>query len=125
MNLKAFLQVVLICCIVSCGEHMDLKTINDFSLRFVNVDGTEIVDNECIVPEGKYAIAIKGYKNVLEEGVLNYSINGVVYKTKFMIDETQLIPIILKDGVNTVRLLEVNISANLYFPIRGEFKLVN
>ena len=123
LNICVF-PLLLFCFSCSSGNGETPMTLEDFSLRFVYLDGTALEQGACIDPNGKYALAIEGYKmRYLDE--VKYTINGVVYTINFTEDGTHIIPINLEPGQNTAKLLDANVSATLHFSVQGGFEQLN
>jgi hypothetical protein len=118
---------VFIVVFLSCSKEEEFKTISPANISFVHTDGTEISINECINPDGKYAVQIKttsegsGKYNVIS---VDYTVNGVLKTMTFLSEGTQINPVTLIDGLNTVQIVESGYSSNLYFTAQGEFQLV-
>ncbi|UOY06199.1 hypothetical protein L0P88_20020 [Muricauda sp. SCSIO 64092] len=123
-NLNICVLPLLLFCFSCSSDNGDQKTLEDFSLRFVYLDGTALEQGACVDPNGQYALAIEGYKmSYLDE--VKYTINSVVYTINFTEDGTHIIPIHLEPGQNTAKLLDANVSATLHFSIQGGFEEVN
>ena len=128
MKLKVYtFFLVFLVVFVSCSKDEDFKTISPANISFVHQDGTEISINECINPNGKYAVKIKttsqgsGKYKVIS---VDYTVNGFLKTMTFLKEGTQLNPVTLIDGLNTAQIVESGYSSNIYFTAQGEFELV-
>ena len=119
--------IALLLVFISCSKDEEFITISPANISFVHEDGTDIPINECINPDGKYAVKIEtkaegsGTYKVIS---VDYTINGVLRTMTFLKEGAQINPITLIDGLNTVQIVESGYTSNLNFVAQSEFELV-
>ena len=128
MKIKiAIIFITFLLVFVSCSKDEEFTIISPANISFVHENGTELTINECINPEGKYAVKIEttaegsGKYKVIS---IDYTINGVLKTMTFLKEGAQVNPVTLLDGLNTVQIVESGYTSNLNFVAQGEFQLV-
>lgn len=121
--------IILIFCTIlfsSCTEELFRETVPE-SVAFVHDDGTPISPNDCINPNGNYAILITATSigdGSFQPTAIEYSLNGVPYVVTFIKDEDRITPIKLRDGFNKVEIVGTAFTKSLYFDSHTTFELV-
>lgn len=119
--------VLLLLVFLGCSKDEEFTIISPANISFVHENGTEISIDECINPEGKYAVKIEttaqgsGKYKVIS---VDYTVNGVLKTMTFLKEGSQINPVTLLDGLNTVQIVESGYTSNLNFVAQGEFQLV-
>jgi len=128
MKIKLYsIVITLVLVFSSCSKKEEFTIISPANISFVHEDGSKIAIDECINPDGKYAVKIettsKGsgkYKVVR----VDYTINGDLYTMTFLKEGAQINPVTLIDGLNTVQIVESGFTSNINFVKQDDFQLV-
>jgi hypothetical protein len=128
MRIKTYsILIAFVVVFLSCSKDEDFIIISPVDIRFVHEDGSDIGINECISPNEKYGVKIttnslgNGKYKVIE---INYTINGNVRSMTFLQEGSQIDPVTLIDGMNTVQIVESGYTSNLYYVEQDDFQLV-
>ena len=112
---------------LSCSKDEEFTIISPANISFVHENGAEISINECVNPEGKYAVKIEtisqgsGKYKVIS---VDYTVNGVLKTMTFLKEGVQINPVTLIDGMNTIQIVESGFTSNIYFVKQDDFELV-
>lgn len=128
MKIKQFgILITLLMVFLSCSKDEEFTIISPTNISFVHEDGSKISINECINPNGKYAVLIettsKGngkYKII----VVEYTVNGALYSMTFLKEGAQICPITLAAGQNTAQISGSALTSNIQYIAQGDFELV-
>lgn len=128
MKIKIYIIVFTAFLVFSgCSKEDKSIIISPSSISFVHEDGTIIATDECINPDGKYAVKIEttsegsGEYEVIR---VDYTINGDLYTMTFLEEGVQINPVTLLDGENTAQIVESGFTSNINFVKQDEFQLV-
>ena len=128
MKIKTYsILILLLMVLLSCSKDEDFKIISPANISFVHIDGSQIGINECINPNESYGVMIRttssgsGKYKVIK---VDYTFNGVLRTMTFLLEGTQINPVTLIDGMNTVQIVESGYSSNLYYAEQDPFELV-
>ena len=128
MKYKSLTIVVFFAILLSsCTEDEQFRLTVPISIAFVHEDGRAIAANDCINPNGNYAVLIKTTsrgEGSFQPTAIEYSLNGVPYVVTFIKDEDRITPIKLRDGFNKVEIVGTAFTKSLYFDSHTTFELV-
>lgn len=119
--------IALLVAFVGCSKEEDFTIISPENISFIHENGTDISINECINPDGKYAVKIE----TISEGSgkykvisVDYTVNGVLKTMTFLKEGAQIDPVTLIDGMNTIQIVESGYTSNIYYVKQDDFELV-
>jgi hypothetical protein len=128
MKIKIYsILITFLMVFLSCSKDEDFRIISPANISFVHENGAEISINECVNPEGKYAVKIEttsqgaGEYKVIS---VDYTVNGVLKTMTFLKEGAQINPVTLIDGLNTIQIVESGYISNIYFVKQDDFELV-
>ena len=128
MKIKIYsILITFLVVFLSCSKDEEFTIISPANISFVHENGTDISINECINPDGKYAVKIEvtaqgsGEYKVIS---VDYTVNGFLKTMTFLKEGVQIDPVILIDGMNTIQIVETGYTSNIYFVKQDDFELV-
>jgi hypothetical protein len=128
MKIKMYsILITFVVLFLSCSKDEDFTSISPANITFVHLDGSAIGINECISPNEKYGVKItttstgNGKYKVQK---VDYTFNGNLRSMTFLQEGSQIDPITLIDGMNTVQIVETGYTSNLYYVAQDDFQLV-
>lgn len=126
--------IYLFLLMISCCKKDDdgavpvsVESFNAIAIKFVNQDGSNISNNDCIASDKKYAIQIETVRNRngnTEVTEIQYTINGVIYSMSFSDVGVKRNPVNLSDGKNIAELSGTEILDVITFIKQNDFVLV-
>lgn len=115
-NYNILILVVLLMLFLSCSKEDDFQLL-DPEIVFVNVDGTPVLDGDCLDSNKTYALQItllsNGAGEFKSKEVVEYTINGAVYSVTFTELGTKRIPLNFINGINVAQLIESGNSISI------------
>ncbi|MFT4804475.1 MAG: hypothetical protein ACI9YE_001679 [Psychroserpens sp.] len=128
MKIKIYsILITFLMVFLSCSKDEDFRIISPANISFVHENGAEISINECVNPEGKYAVKIETTSQGFGEYKVisvDYTVNGVLKTMTFLKEGAQINPVTLIDGLNTIQIVESGYTSNIYFVKQDDFELV-
>jgi hypothetical protein len=128
MKIKIYsILITFLMVFLSCSKDEDFRIILPANISFVHENGAEISINECVNPEGKYAVKIETTSQGFGEYKVisvDYTVNGVLKTMTFLKEGAQINPVTLIDGLNTIQIVESGYTSNIYFVKQDDFELV-
>jgi hypothetical protein len=128
MKIKIYsILITFLMVFLSCSKDEDFRIISPANISFVHENGAEISINECVNPEGKYAVKIETTSQGFGEYKVisvDYTVNGVLKTMTFLKEGAQINPVTLIDGLNTIQIVESGYISNIYFVKQDDFELV-
>lgn len=122
-----FILITFIIFLSSCSKDEQFKIITPTSIAFVHVDGSALLQGECIKPNTNYAVLIKTIaegSGVFKSTKIEYTVNGIPYIISFTSDGTKSNPIQLISGQNKAEIVGTSHSAYMYFNTHDNFEVV-
>lgn len=113
----------------SCSKKIEIIEILPTSIKFVNEDGSSIINSQCINPNNNYAILIETNSEGIGERQtlnINYTVNGILYNMTFTKSGSQKQSISLKEGENIAVIINSSLSlrSTITCSVQGDFEIV-
>lgn len=126
-NRILLIAIIFLVFVSSCGKNTVDIDITPTLIAFVHYNGISISNGECIISSEGYAIEIKTEPEGIGEYIpieINYIVNGLLYSMSFERDGSQIIPITLKEGLNTAHIVGSELKSEIYYVAQDDFVLV-